>query len=138
MVLEVEGYVVSGEVERWNMHFRQDTGVSSYDVTVYPTHELVELIRHDEIRFLFLVGNGAAPTMNGEAPDRIQIIARGAEIAAYLNGEPALYINDEDGFERMGGTDLGLRVCHTGSEPMDMRFDNLRIWDISGLILESE
>ena len=51
----------------------------------------------------------------------------------YVNGEPALFTTDPDFDERYASGDFALLVCNFADTPLEARWDNLRIWDISDL-----
>ena len=61
----------------------------------------------------------------------LQIVAKGPQIAVVVNGEPLFLIRDE----RLSRGSITLPVCTSGDTPLEVRFDNLKVWDISGLSL---
>jgi dipeptidyl aminopeptidase/acylaminoacyl peptidase len=75
------------------------------------------------------------PVQAGLEPNRLQILAVGPQIAVYVNGEPALFTTDPNFDERYKSGLFDLVVCNLGDTRMEVRWDNLRIWDISGLQL---
>jgi hypothetical protein len=61
----------------------------------------------------------------------LTIIVQGPQLAIYVNGEPQGFVSDEASKGAQLGLALG--VCGEGDAPLQVSFDNLRVWDISGL-----
>ncbi len=61
--------------------------------------------------------------------NRIRIIAQGPQIALYLNGQPVLMARQE--LSDQGPVVLG--IVNGASTPMQVNFDNFKVWDISDL-----
>ena len=74
-------------------------------------------------------------TRTGTEWNHWQIIAKGPQLAVYVNGEPIMYLDDAGFTQDYGSGRLELNVCNEGDVPSDVRWDNLRIWDISRLPL---
>jgi hypothetical protein len=62
-------------------------------------------------------------------------VAVGARVALYVNGEPALFGVDPYFGEQHASGMIELVVCNFADTPLEARWDNLRVWDISGLSL---
>ncbi len=60
--------------------------------------------------------------------NRLRIIVQGPQIALYLNGQPVLVARREID---KGGIILG--IWNSSSTPMQVNFDNFKVWDISDL-----
>lgn len=67
----------------------------------------------------------------GSGTNHLQVVAKGSEIAIMVNGVPLLYA-DDPGYEGYFGGGVTMSVCTHPGEPLEARWDNLRIWDISG------
>ncbi len=67
----------------------------------------------------------------GLETNSLRVIAQGTQIALYINGSPALYIDDEGVSERFASGWFKFLVCNKGSAPLQVNFDNLKIWDLS-------
>jgi hypothetical protein len=52
-----------------------------------------------------------------------------------VNGEPALFGVDPYFGEQHASGMIELVVCNFADTPLEARWDNLRVWDISGLSL---
>lgn len=86
------------------------------EVTVWPTSSTL--------------ASGHTPAFkSGLETNYLQIIAKGPEMAFYLNGEPLQLVSDET---VSGGTIIFSMSSDTAT-PLEVRFDNLKVWDITGL-----
>jgi hypothetical protein len=70
---------------------------------------------------------------NNQAWNHYLLIVRGSKMAAYINGLPAIYLVDPTYSDDFRRGYFSLNVCHSGSIPMETRWDNIRVWDISDL-----
>ena len=61
------------------------------------------------------------------------LIVRGERIGVYANGLPVLYTEDKHFSEKFKTGIFSLSVCNTGTVPVEIRWDNLKLWDISNL-----
>jgi hypothetical protein len=69
----------------------------------------------------------------GDEWNHIQLIVQGTKMAAYVNGVPSLYAEDK---QALVGSERGyfsINSCNPGSSPLETRWDNFRLWDISNL-----
>lgn len=138
LVLEVEGRYVTVQNGNWHVNFRQwydpATDVDGkYEVRVLQ-EGAVELGRYATDEGLILMAQlQGLPALSGPETNRLQIVAVGPQIALYVNGAPALYINDPGYTERFKAGRIKLLVCHKGVTPLRVHYDNLKVWDISDL-----
>jgi photosystem II stability/assembly factor-like uncharacterized protein len=137
MVLEVEGRFVAVEDGNWHINLRQwqdpTTGMGGkYEVMVFPegTVEIAKVVS-DEGRVLMAQLQGP-PIRSGLETNRLQIVVVGPQIALYVNGEMALFATDRY-FEEQFESEFSLVVCNEADAPLEARWDNLRVWDISDL-----
>jgi hypothetical protein len=129
-VLEVDGRFVSeGQASGWQIFFRH--WEEFHRLLVAPDTQ-ADLSRWREQQMFVLAEHTGTPVNGGSETNHIQIIARGSEIAVYANGKAFLYGNDEGYAEPSWMNPISLNVC-THNEVTEVRWDNLRIWDISGL-----
>lgn len=68
----------------------------------------------------------------GNEWNHILLIVRGARMAAYANGIPILFTDDKSFTDEFKMGRFALSVC-SGSTSMEIRWDNLKIWDIYNL-----
>lgn len=84
-----------------------------------------------------LAKHQGSPLAGTSETNHIVIVARGPQIAVYANGAPVLYVEDEEYVEPPWGA-IKIMACNNrGDEPLDVRWDNLHIWDISNLAVEA-
>lgn len=69
-----------------------------------------------------------APVHPAPETNRLLVIAKGPNIAIYVNGEPVTVVSDST--LSSGIVSLGI---HAGEQETEVRFDNFKIWDISDL-----
>lgn len=142
LVIEVDGRFVSGERGDWQVHLRDGreqtlaTEASGGYAVSISSDGSVNISRYEtrnesgETSSLFDARGSFVK--RGFETNHLQIIARGAQIAVLVNGQLVAFATDPDPFER--GT-VGLVVCNVGDVPLEARWDNLRLWDISNLPL---
>lgn len=63
----------------------------------------------------------------------IQVMARGPKMALYVDGKPVLYVEDPNYKEAYNQGEFILALCNFANHTMEVRWDNLRIWDITSL-----
>jgi serine/threonine protein kinase len=129
--LEVDGRFEAGEVGYWGASWQwgdaQVTGVLLPFLA-----DPVQMV-HCEGADCSTLGDIRNPALNpvGEI-NRLQVIVKGSEIAIALNGEWQIlatdlyYTTDE-------GRRMRLEVLNSGASPLEVRWDNLKIWDITAL-----
>lgn len=69
-----------------------------------------------------------APVRPAPETNRLLVIAKGPNIAIYVNGEPVAVVSDST--LSSGIVSLGI---HAGEQETEVRFDNFKIWNISDL-----
>jgi hypothetical protein len=142
MVLEVEGRFVAVEDGNWHINLRQwhdpntDVG-GKHEVMAFPDGTVqISSVASDQGPVLMAQLQGP-PMRPGLETNRLQIVTVGPQIALYVNGEPALFATDRYFDERYERGEFSLVVCNEADTPLEARWDNLRIWDISDLSLPS-
>ena len=65
--------------------------------------------------------------------NHIQLIVRDSKMAAYVNGIPSLYAEDEMALQNSMRGSFGVNSCNFDPNPLVTRWDNFKLWDISGL-----
>jgi hypothetical protein len=129
--LEVDGRFASGEVGYWGASWQwgdaQVTGVLLPFLT-----GPVQMV-HCEGADCSTLGDIRNPALNPVAEiNRLQVIVKGAEMAIALNGEWQIlatdlyYATDE-------GRRMRLEVLNSGASPLEVRWDSIKIWDITAL-----
>ncbi len=68
------------------------------------------------------------PVQPAPETNHLLVIAKGPNIAIYVNGEPVTVVSDST--LSSGIVSLGI---HAGEQETEVRFDNFKIWDISDL-----
>ena len=125
LALEVDMHFIKGtdSSSEWALHFR-DVGNSGHILSLYNTGHLAisfTKARGDSTRLEF-----TNSSLSNDQTHHILLIARGNRFAFYLDGQPLYYAeNDEYLFGR----------CVFFSEPGAAAMDNLRIWDISKILI---
>jgi len=118
-VLEVDGRNLwnseADELTRWSIGFR-DNGLANYEVGIYYSGKIGIWMYSDYLE------PGWAPS--GTELNHVMLIAKGAEFALYVNGQPIAYW--KEGTIRYGT--IALQQRHS-----TVAFDNFKIWDISDL-----
>jgi hypothetical protein len=143
-VMEVDLRAVSGEFGHWSVFFRLgrfgeggETGGEYHAGFKFDgPFELVRMIKSVGADGPVFTGTDlgsfqGAPLRKGYQTNHLQIIARGPQIAAYVEGEPLLLVYDETWSTGL----IQFHVCTSNDTPFRVHFDNLRVWDISGLSL---
>lgn len=149
MVLEVEGRFVQAGEGNWSVNFRQwhepATGAEGKYHVMFESGVNVRIDKRlftpsatgaeGQERHWNLSERQGLPVQADSKPNRLQIIAIGPQIAVYVNGEPTLFGTDPNFDEQSGSGLFDLVICNLGDTPMEARWDNLKIWDISDLEL---
>lgn len=124
-VLAADVTFLDGDTGSAYVIFRGVPGDGRYALQIWP-NENVKLVRELE--------NGQDGGLAGGLPrtqprlgqtDRLQIIARGKQIAILINDEP-LWLAEDDTFSR---GEIGLQI-RTTDGPLHVAWNNLRIWEI--------
>jgi len=78
------------------------------------------------------LANGFAPTLStGTAPNHLKIVARGSQMAYFLNDQPLELVYDD--VVKSGA--FGFWLESDTSTPLEIRYDNLKVWEIASLSL---
>jgi len=138
LVLEVDGrFVVFPPDSRqtWHLAFRWGIPANDpskgggYVVMITPQQNVALSRAHTNSTHLGSVTSNYIA--RGSGTNHLQVVAKGSEIAVMVNGVPLLYA-DDPGYEGYFGGGVTMSVCTQPGEPLEARWDNLRIWDISG------
>jgi len=139
MTMPVKSRFVSGEWGNWNIGFREPQRTleqsvnAGYNVSFMPDGSF-NLNKNVGGVHTNLAEDLHAPTFEqGFGTNHLTIIAQGPRIAVYVNGEPLWFGYDES--SSRGEIILG--VCNIADTPLRVRFDNLKVWDITDLELPS-
>jgi hypothetical protein len=133
-VAEFDVRFISGKTGGWLIQFHRNS-IGLYQLG---------LNRIGEIKFSkCMEGIGDCPQLGetmqggpiklGEDWNHIQLIVRVPKMAAYINGAPFIYAEDKSGTAEILKGYFSLNVCNTGDVPMETRWDNFRVWNISNL-----
>ena len=126
-VIEIEGEFASGERGYWGVSWywgeNQITGV------LIPFSGLVQMVHCEEA--CSPLGEIRNPPLNpGLETNHLQIVVKGAEMAIALNGEWQILATDLY-YTGTEGRQIRLEIQNRGTEPLEVRWDNIKIWDIS-------
>jgi serine/threonine protein kinase len=134
--LEVDGRFAAGEVGYWGASWQWgDDQVTGVLIPFLPGP--VQMV-HCEGADCSPLGDVRNPALNpaGET-NHLQVIVKGPEIAIALNGEWQIlatdlyYTTDE-------GRRMRFEVLNSGTAPLEVLWDNLKIWDITDLPAPTE
>ncbi len=119
------------------MAFRQGQKMSGsnggYELHFVRPNQTADLRRCDFQGCPAVTGYVGNATRTSSEWNHWQIIAKGSRLAVYVNGEPALYLDDSKFTPEYGSGRFELKVCNVGDAPLDVRWDNWKVWDISKL-----
>jgi len=139
-VLEIDGRFVSGidggiflQLYSWYVDFRSSYHPypisGDYTVCVRPDGGL-SIRRRVNTEGVYLCDIDGDAIKWGYETNHLQIIAKGPQIALYVNGEPLCLVYDET----LSTGRIELRACCGHDDtPLRVHFDNFKIWDISDL-----
>lgn len=140
-VLEVDGQFVAGEWGGWFVVFRdsqQPSGDSSgrpsgtcYGVRFLPdgTFGVWKNISGTHVELLEAGGHADA-FVQGFAANHLTVVAAGSRLAFYVNGERIWMVDDE----AAPGGRIALGIENQSRDTiLQVRFDNLQVWDITDL-----
>jgi Tol biopolymer transport system component len=134
LVLEVDGRV-SGSAGQWQIYLREwaiEENHGQYYVALGVDGGI------------FVARGGSAGSTDLTEPqlsldagqfNHVQVIARGPRLAVSVNGELVISVADPGYTDRFAKGTIGLGLCNHSDAPMEARWDNLKIWDISSLSL---
>ena len=132
-VVEFDVRFFSGAFGNWGILFRKnDKG--TYNFIGFPASHTVMFMKADQTNpgGTVLATYSGNQIKSGKEWNHMLLIVRGGKMAAYANGTPILYAEDKnitDDFK------LGRLAVHSCTErtPPEVRWDNMKIWDIYGL-----
>jgi serine/threonine protein kinase len=129
--LEVDGRFVSGETGYWGVSWywgdNQITGI------LIPPSGQVQLV-HCAGEDCSSLGDIRRPALNPTGkPNHLQVIVKGSEIAIAINGEWQVLATDLYYTTPGEGRRIRLEIQNNGSAPLEARWDNLQVWDITEL-----
>jgi hypothetical protein len=143
MVLEIDGRFVEVKEGFWSVQFRawadHATNTFGYYQVLFefdkgPRWKIDRHTNENEGAPILAELTGL-PMEAGLQTNHLKIVAVGPQIALYLNGEPAMFANDPGFDERYERGWFRLGTCNEDDTPVEVRWDNIRVWDISGLPL---
>ncbi|MCP4424913.1 MAG: protein kinase [Chloroflexi bacterium] len=139
-VLEIDGRFLPDDFpnnDDWQIQFRK-WGFGNFYVLIISQDGYLNLIRQENGEPVDLAAHGGAPVVAEPDTNHIQIIAVGMETAVYANGEPVFYVDDPGYSDQYGAGSINLGVCNLGDAAREVRWDNLKIWDVSKPSSESK
>jgi hypothetical protein len=139
MVFEIEGRFVEVQDGGWQVQlFRVSEADTKYVVAFRPESQVNIFTIVNGENFSDLAEMRGLPIRGELETNHVKIVAVGPQIALYVNGEPALF-GTEPYFDEQhaDGGEVSLTVCNSADTPLEARWDNLKIWDISDLSLPS-
>jgi tRNA A-37 threonylcarbamoyl transferase component Bud32 len=140
-VLFVDVRIEAIQVGEWNVSFRgrwEEGGGEDnyfYDLS-FDQSGVLALDRQLGDQRTELAEHQGSPLAGISETNHIVIVARGPQIAVYANGAPVLYVEDKEYVEQSSGVITILACNRRGDEPLEVRWDNLRVWNIRDLPLE--
>jgi hypothetical protein len=141
-VAEFDVRFVSGSEGDWEFHFHMQDNPHSelYALNLIVNTSYLEIQKSVMGESPETWGVGQTPggeIQGGTESNHILLIVRGTEVAVYANGTPVLHIVDKPYSANSTSGTFSLVACHMGNDatsvPMEIRWDNLKFWDISGI-----
>jgi photosystem II stability/assembly factor-like uncharacterized protein/tetratricopeptide (TPR) repeat protein len=121
-VLDVTVQFVSGTVGNWHLGFR-DTTINFFPDGSYSFEGGAMKLSSEE-------DGGIDP--NTEVI-RLTIVAQGSKMAFYVGGQPLVLLEDSVFLEKTVNLFFGACSDASTETPFEVKFDDLKIWEISGL-----
>jgi hypothetical protein len=79
------------------------------------------------------LADGLTTKLNtGAVPNHLKMVARGSQMAFFLNNEPLELVNDN--MAKSGA--FGFWIESDNSTPLEIRYDNLKVWNTASLFLK--
>jgi len=133
-VVEFDVRIISGDAGEWQFYFHGNN-YKGYSL-VFPRKGNINLLKFgpdteccSSIKETRLV----ASIKPIEQWNHFQLIVRTSKIAIYINGTPFLYAEDNNSTKEYINGYFGLDVFNYGKVPMETRWDNFRVWNITNL-----
>jgi serine/threonine protein kinase len=125
--MEIDGEFASGDSGYWGVSWHwgenQITGI------LVPFSGQVQMV-HCENKECSSLGEIREPSLNPDyEANHLQIVVKGPEIAIALNGEWQILATDLY-YEGAQVRQVRLEIQNRGNEPLEVRWDNIKIWDI--------
>jgi hypothetical protein len=139
-VAEFDVRFISGTDGDWEFHFHIQNSPNSelYALNLIINTDYLEFQKSVEGKSPETWGVGRSTggeVKGGLESNHIVLMVRGTEMAVYANGIPALHILDTPYSQKSTTGEFSLVACHMGNdlagEPVEVRWDNLKLWDIS-------
>ncbi len=137
-VMEIDGRFLpdtNPNEDDWQIQFRK-WGFGNFYVLIIRQDGHINLVRHGNNESVDLAAYYGFPVLSEPDTNHVQLIASGSETAVYVNGEQVIYIDDPDYTDQYGAGTINLGICNLGESPREVRWNNLKVWDISGLLDE--
>lgn len=128
LVLEIDERAELGGHGDMQVQFRQAPNVGY--AAVIQQDGYLTLLRNDSGQNVNLLQQNGVTLHRPSDGNHLQIIAQGARIALSANGKPLALVSDPSPLQ---GGGISLTVCNKSSTQTQVRFDNIKIWDISDL-----
>jgi serine/threonine protein kinase len=133
-VLEVDGRFASGDSGYWGVSWYW--GESQITGILIPLSGSVQMVHCEED--CSPVGEIRKPPLNPDyEANHLQIVVKGTQIAIAINGEWQILATDLY-YTTAEERQIRLEIQNNGDEPLEARWDNLKIWDISALPAPTE
>jgi hypothetical protein len=127
-VAEVDARIVSATGPGgWGFIFREQSAPSPFRYHIN-VDSVGLVIFADTGAYTDLFNLQGAPVRPAPETNHLLVIAKGPNIALYVNGEPVTVVHDTT--LSSGIVSLGI---HAGDQETEVHFDNFKIWDISAL-----
>jgi formylglycine-generating enzyme required for sulfatase activity/tetratricopeptide (TPR) repeat protein len=138
-VLEVDAQFVSGTAGNWHLLLSniQSSLLGSDNtysvINFFPDGTFLFTKDHDSDQIDIVKGSTPSAFMLGTGTNQVTIIAQGTRMAAYINEEPLFLVNDATWQDAM--RELSFGACNDAGKdsPLQVRFDNLKVWDVTDL-----
>lgn len=134
-VLEVDAKFIFGTAGNWHLllgniqPIPQGSDNTTYSINFSPAGTF----NFNENQTNIVEGQASSAFGSGMGVNRVTIIIQGKGIAAYINEEPLFLVKNVALQNDM--QEIAFGACNDESEdsPLEVRFDNLKVWDITNL-----
>jgi hypothetical protein len=134
-VAEFDARFVSGADGEWQLQFHNNrNGLYTLSITENSDNTWIQkCVSGTPTECGAIARSEGKQVNNGMEWNHMLLIVRGAKISVYANGTPVLFTEDKYFSEKFKTGTFSLNVCNTGNIPVEIRWDNLKLWDISNL-----